>query len=147
MSKRLRISSVALLAILLSATIAKPMPKAAKLELISVERLHIAEGERIVGFEFKITSGRVAKVLNAPIGWDISVENDPSWNTRIRGSILVAAAAVNASLLHDFAVIEQNENLGNAFQVRGEVIVSRDFLKERKIPITMSDVVLTPAAK
>lgn len=147
MSKRLRISSVALLTILLIATIAKPAPKAAKLELISVERLHIAEGERIVGFEFEITSGRVAKVLNAPIGWDVPVENGPSWSTKIRGSILVAAAAVNSSFFHDFAVIEQNENLGNAFQVRGDVIVSRDFVNERKIPITMGDVVLRPTAK
>lgn len=58
-----------------------------------------------------------------------------------------AFKALNASFVHDFAVIEQNETLGNTFQVRGDVVVSRDFVSERRIPVTMSEVVLRPAAK
>jgi hypothetical protein len=147
MSKNLRISCFAALGILLGGSIVQPAPKVAMLETASIEALHITPGERVVGFDLMITSGRVAKVLKAPIGWSISVDNDPSWNTRIRGSILVAAAAVNASFFRDFVVIEQNEGLGEPFQVQGEVIVSRDFVKERRIPITMRDVVLTRDAK
>jgi hypothetical protein len=135
------------LVIVVIAPTARPAPKAAKLETLSIEALHITPGERVVGFDLMITSGRVAKVLKAPIGWSISVENDPSWNTKISGSILVAAATVNPSFFHDFAAIEKNETLGSVFHVRGDVIVSRDFVKERRIPITMRDVVLTRDAK
>jgi hypothetical protein len=106
---------------------------------ISMRALPISTGERVVGFDFDVTSGRIAQIQNAPIGWNISVDNDPSWNTRIEGSIIVVAAAVDASFFEDFLVVEKDESLGNPFGIQGEVIVSKDFSNVRRIRIEQKD--------
>ena len=64
---------------------------------VSLSALPIGAGERVVGFDFEVTSGRIAKITDMPIGWNVSVDNDPSWNTKIHASGLVAAAALNGS--------------------------------------------------
>jgi hypothetical protein len=102
---------------------------------ISIRSLAIGSGERVVGFDFEVTSGRIAQIPNAPIGWNISVNNDPSWKTRIEGSIIVAAAAVDASFFDDFMTIEKDESLGIPFGIQGEVVVSKDFSNMRRIKL------------
>ena len=100
-----------------------------KLILVSVSAPRLAAGERVVGFDFQVQSGRIARVSNLPIGWNISVDNDPSWNTKIDASIIVGAAALDASFFHNFLTIEKEESLGIPFEVQGEIIVSKDFFE------------------
>lgn len=113
---------------------------------ISIPSLAISKEERVVGFEVHITSGRIAELPNVPIGWSISVDNSPSWNTVIKGSTLVGAAALDPDFFTDFLVVEKNESLGLAFDVRGEVVVTRDFIKERRINVGLKDLVLAERA-
>lgn len=113
---------------------------------ISISNLRLNSRERVVGFEFHIKSGRVAAVQGIPAGWDVRVENNPSWNAVVRGSSLVGAAAVDASFFKNFIVIEKNESLGLPFDVSGDIVVTRDFVKERRIHVSMKDATLVPAA-
>ena len=106
---------------------------------VSLPALHIGTGERVVGFHFDVTSGRIAQIPDMPIGWNISVDNDPSWNTKVDASIHVAAAAVDSSFFHDFAVVEKEGNAESPFKLEGEVDVSTDFSKVRKIRVVMKD--------
>jgi|SRR6185437_2830077 len=121
-------------------------PAAAKDLSLSLSRLEIASGERVVGFEFHVKSGRIAAVPSIPAGWNVHVENNPSWNAVITASSMVGAAAVDASFFKNFIVIEKNKSLGLSFDVSGDVVVTRDFVKERRIHVSMKDATLVPAA-
>jgi hypothetical protein len=102
--------------------------------------------ELIVGFELHITSGRVAQIPDVPIGWNVSVDNDPSWNTAVTGSLIVGAAALGPRFFRGFLVIEKNESLGIPFDVQGEIVVTTDFTTERRIKITAKDLVMKKVA-
>ena len=114
---------------------------------VSIPSLRTNGQERVIGFEIHITSGRIAALPSAPIGWVISVDNDPSWNTVLKGSVVVGAAAVGRDFFKEFLVIEKNASLGLPFDVRGEIVVTEDFSKERRITIGIKDLVMkkTPA--
>jgi hypothetical protein len=88
-----------------------------------------------------VRSGRIALLPNVPIGWNISVDNDPSWNTVIKGSIDVGAAAMDPDFLRDFVVVEIERDAPSDvhFDLQGEVIVTTDFIKERQIKLSMKD--------
>jgi hypothetical protein len=110
---------------------------------VSIPALHMTSTERVVGFEIHITSGRVARLSDLPIGWNISVDNDASWNTVVKGSSTVGAAARDASFFRRFMIVEINESLGIPFDVQGEVIVTKDFATERRIKIALKDLAIT----
>jgi hypothetical protein len=106
---------------------------------VSLPALKIEAGERVVGFDFEVTSGRIAQIRDAPIGWNISVSNDPSWNTTIHASVIVAAAALDGSFFKDFVVLEKQASGGSAFELKGKIIVSTDFTRTRTIPVGNKD--------
>lgn len=137
--------SLILLLIVLGAALltAGSAPASAQLFTASIPSLHLADGERVCGFEIKVKSGRIATLPNAPIGWNVSINNDPSWDASIEASIIVGSAAVNPNFFRNFLVIEKNESSGFApFDLQGEVIVTKDFEHERRIKITTKDFVL-----
>ena len=109
---------------------------------ISLPGLEIGAAERVVGFSFNVTSGRIAQLPDMPIGWNISVDNDPSWNTSVAASVHVAAAALDASFFKDFAVIEKEDAADSPFELAGKVVVSTDFSHSRAIQVAMKDFVI-----
>jgi hypothetical protein len=109
---------------------------------VSIPSLRTNGQERVVGFEIHITSGRIAELPNAPIGWVISVDNDPSWNTVLKGSMVVGAAAVGRDFFREFLVIEKHESLGLPFDVQGEIVVTDAFANERRIRIGIKDLAM-----
>jgi hypothetical protein len=108
---------------------------------VSVPVLHLANNERIIGLEIHVRSGRIARLPNIPMGWNISVDNDASWNTIVKGSIVVGAAAMYADFLRDFivVVVDRDSSSDAPFNMHGEVIVTSDFIKERRIKLSMKD--------
>ena len=146
MSEPQRIRHLALLAVAIAVALGAARGKAPvkKTASLSLSRLHIAAGERVVGFEFKIKSGRIAAVPDIPVGWDVRVENNPSWNAVVRASSLVGAAAMEAGFFKNFLVIEKNDSLGLPFDLSGDIVVTRDFVTERRIHISMKNVTLVP---
>jgi hypothetical protein len=110
--------------------------------LVSIPSLHTTSKERIVGFEFHITSGRVAQLPDVPIGWNVSVDNDPSLNTAVTGSLIVGAAALDRTFFRDFLVIEKDKSLEIPFDVQGEIVVTTDFATVRRIKIATKDLVM-----
>jgi len=108
---------------------------------VSIPALHVSKNERIVGFEIHVRSGRIALLPNVPIGWNISVDNDPSWNTVVKGSIDVGAAAMDPDFLQDFIVVQVEKDAPSdmPFDLKGEVIVTSDFSSEKRIKLSMKD--------
>jgi hypothetical protein len=110
---------------------------------ISIPSLHLGSKERVGGFEMHISSGCIASVPKVPIGWSISIDNDPSWRTTISGSLAVGAAALDSRFFQNFLVIEKNESLGGLpFDVQGEIAVTADYITERRTKIGIKDLVL-----
>lgn len=138
---------IAVLAALCSASPrSSPDSDSARGRLVSVSLpvLHISKGERIVGFHFDVVAGRVAQLSDVPIGWDIEIANDPSWNTTVNGSIRVASAALDASFFRHFALLEKEPDADRPFAITGEIDVSTDFASARKIQVTTKDFSIRP---
>ena len=108
---------------------------------VSIPALHTSGNERITGFEIHIQSGMIVRMPKVPKGWGISVDNDPSWNTAIKGSIDVGAAAVDPDFFRDFLVVEVEKDgiMNLPFALKGEVFVTEDFEHERRIKLAMKD--------
>src|SRR5258707_13032021 len=102
---------------------------------ISIPNLQVSDKERVVGFAIHITSGRIAALPNIPIGWDISVDNKKTWNTEIKASTTVGAAALAPAFFREFFVVEKNESLDVPFQISGEIGGTKDFPTTRPRPI------------
>jgi len=117
------------------------LPASGQILSVSVPKLSLAKGERIVGFEVHLKAGRIALLPNIPIGWNMSVDNDPSWETVVKGSIEVGGAATDADFLREFMVIEKEPETSSdsRFELSGEVVVTADFKNERHIKLTMRD--------
>jgi hypothetical protein len=117
------------------------LPASGQIVSVSVPRLSLAKGERIIGFEVHVKSGRIALLPNIPIGWNMSVDNDPSWETVVKGSIEVGAAATNSDFLREFMVVakEPGGTPDSPFDLSGEVVVTADFKNERHIKLAMKD--------
>jgi hypothetical protein len=141
-------NSIALVMVLGAALLAAgSAPANAQLSTVSIPSLHLADGERVCGFEIKVKSGRIAALPNVPLGWNVSIDNDPSWRTDIKASIIVGAAALNPDFFRDFLIIEKDESWSGHFEMQGEVIVTRDFEHERRIKVTAKDFVLTSGSQ
>jgi hypothetical protein len=51
-------------------------------------------GERIVGFTLTLSNACFASLPSVPVGWSFSLENSPSWQSRLDAQIIVGAAAI-----------------------------------------------------
>lgn len=76
---------------------------------------------RISQFRLNITSGRIKYISDIPPGWNISINNDPSWNSNVRANIIVGAAALNAKKFDDLICIEIVKFSDLKFELAGEI--------------------------
>jgi hypothetical protein len=108
---------------------------------VSIPNLKLAANERIVGFEIHVQSGMIVQLPKVPAGWNLSIDNDPSWDTTMSGSLLVGAAALDSNSLRNFLVVEAEKGLAGRLPIAfsGEVIVTSDFVAERRIKLAMKD--------
>jgi hypothetical protein len=77
---------------------------------LSLSSIKLGESERIAGFEIKIRSGRIESLPSLPMGWNMIIDNDPSWNTSIQGIAIVGAAFLDADdkdLLQKLMIVER----------------------------------------
>ncbi len=78
-----------------------------KLSLVGTK---LEKNERIAGFEIAVSAGRILSVPKVPAGWELAIDNDPSWTTGIRGTGIVASAFLGSNdkdLLENLLTIEK----------------------------------------
>jgi hypothetical protein len=97
--------------------------------------------ERIVGFNLTVKSGTITALPSVPSGWNISIDNDPSMTTNYHGTLIVGAAALNQKYFTNFVIIDKDETLGLKFDVNMEIIVTEDFINERRIYLKSKDLI------
>lgn len=63
---------------------------------VSLAPVKLGNKDRIAGFEIKITSGVIVSIPSVPVGWSLSIDNDPSGLTSIKGNAIVGSAFIDA---------------------------------------------------
>lgn len=98
------------------------------------------KGERVVAFEIKVTAGGIRSVSNVPMGWNLVIDNDASWQTTIHGNVEVGAAALEPADFRRLTLtVERNEFGDLKFELAGVVSVTAGFDKARQIHLAMGD--------
>lgn len=120
----------------------KPIPHGDQRYTLTIPNLRLHPGERVVGFSVEVDSGRIVSAPNAPIGWNLTIDNDPSWRTNLTATVIVGAAALDARFFQDFVVIEKSSLGGMPFAVRCDVDVTKDWQSVRHIEVVQKDLVL-----
>ena len=100
-------------------------------------KLQLEPGERIVQIDIHADSSSFEAVSPLPVGWSITIDNDPSWRTQLIGSCSVGAAAIDSeklSKMHFRMVI--SEFGGLKFALNASATVTKDFEHTREIKLT-----------
>jgi hypothetical protein len=116
---------------------------ASELYELSLEKSSLPKGERITGFKVSIDSGRVYSIPRLPEGWNIVVENDPSWCTNIQGRFLGNDAVVERpgkEFPMGFLIIEklQEQKVSHDVPFRVTVSLFIDDGREMERTLTLS---------
>jgi len=106
---------------------------------VSIRNLDARKNERVVGIRLKFISAQVTSMPVVPIGWQVSVINDPSWSATVQGSIIVGTAAVDSSFLHNFVTIKRGPDLEPPFTFEGEIALTTDFEHTRQVRLDPSN--------
>jgi hypothetical protein len=96
------------------------------------------------GLQLSLTAARVHSLREIPLGWQISVDNDASWNTEIRGAATVGAAALDAAFFNKLCFIETADASIPAFSAEATFIVTADFQAQRDIVVGTDNVIVAP---
>jgi len=128
---------------------------ASELYGLSLAGIKLEKNERIAGFEISVSSGRVASLPSLPMGWNLIVDNDPSWATKFQGNALVGSAFLNSSdraLLGNLLTVERLKDDIIAKEVPFDVnatihIVNVENEQERTVTATKDKLGLRPIRK
>ena len=55
----------------------------------------LAADQRVIGISLSLSNACFTSFPQVPIGWSFDIVNDPSWQGRIEGQIIVGAAAID----------------------------------------------------
>jgi len=102
----------------------------------------LIDKSRITQFRITINSGRIKFMKDVPPGWDISINNDPSWNSTIHATIIVGAAALNPDKFNNLVCIEVINQQDIEFKLEGEIATTSDFKDEKIAKISNTDFIL-----
>lgn len=107
---------------------------------VSVVIPALDDDERIVAFRIEVKGAELKALPNIPAGWTLSVRNEASSTSAISASIIVGAAALDASSLRDFLVVETSAQREPKLSLRGEMTVQRYYDgPPRKRKLQLSD--------
>ena len=67
---------------------------------------------RIAGIELVVKHGAIESLQTVPIGWQFTIDNDPSWTTKISGLAIVGAAFLQPSDLSNMISIKPEPGHG-----------------------------------
>lgn len=113
---------------------------------LSISGLEALDDEMIVSFSISVTAGAFQSIENIPIGWYLSIDNDASWQTKIKANTIVGAASISTK---DFKriklIIIKNEFMDLKFALSGVVSLTKDYEKERQVPLRLSNFSIVPA--
>ena len=111
---------------------------------ISTKNIDLGKYNRIANFELNIRSGSVYSVPRVPQGWEIYIDNQPSWNTRVTGGAVVGAAGLYTDFFEEeFLVIEKNTDYNpGMFRIELVLYTTSNFEDVKKYYVDSKNIVL-----
>ncbi len=110
---------------------------------ISIANLKADKDAAIGKLEVRINAGTIQSVQNIPIGWIITIDDDVSWRSVIRGNSQGASATLSPDELQRIAlIVRRNETANFKFDVSGTFTEVKTFGNPTKIEATMNDFLL-----
>ena len=134
---------ILLVFVLTAIAVPQNRPHGSKNASVSVLHLATSDGERVVSFEFSITSGMVRAISNLPKGWYVTVDNDASWRTHVKGNTLVGAAALSPEEFQQIRLTIEQDETYLKFDLSGTVSVTKNFEKEHPVRLSIKDFAVT----
>lgn len=106
----------------------------------SIENVKIPNNEKVVSMEIKISSGSISSIQNVPPGWYFEINNDPSWQSTVKGNTLIGAASLSTNDLKKITFsAEKKEFNDKKFDIFIDVNTTADFNTEHTTTITQKD--------
>jgi hypothetical protein len=118
---------------------------------LSFRTFHALPGERLSKFDLHIHSAMVIRFRTIPVGWQINIDNDPSWMTQVSGTAVVGAADLEPSALQPWflsllAEPGSRSEPRDVIKVEGSVTLSNGE-NTRVVQIVDHDVALIPSPR
>ncbi len=117
-------------------------PEQQHIEWLSVSTQDVGGG-RVIAFDLKASDGSASSLPNVPRGWFLSITNDASGMTEIRGNAQVGAAALDAGYFTKFVGLQRQSPAIPISNISLEVVVTTDFINERHIAIPVTGLLLS----
>lgn len=136
-------------AVIVSLTVQRGNALSCELVHVAIPKDRLAENDRIVAFTASIAAGGVLSLPSVPIGWSITIDNDPSWQTSIKGTTIVGAAALDTrsspAFFDRFLTIKKepcSAYLDAPLDVTVEIVTTTDFVNLKTLVLKKSDLKL-----
>lgn len=118
---------------------------------LSFSDLHFSSGERVSKFDLNVRPAMIIGFRNIPVGWRISIDNDPSWITKVSGIAVVGAADLEEQALQPWFLSllpEPGDKSGQsqAITINGSITLAKGD-QIRTVEITNRDVTLVPSRR
>jgi len=124
----------------------QPLGGQADDHLFHLEGIRLLDGERVVSIDVSVVAGDFAEVSGLPPGWQMNIDNDASWQTSLKGSAEVGTAALDAVSLQKLRMlIHRFEFGGLKFHLSGTLVVTKNFVDLRKVPLEAANFKQGPA--
>jgi uncharacterized protein YecT (DUF1311 family) len=110
---------------------------------ISLDRVPVKDGERIVSFRIAVTGGTVTKVTNIPPDWTLSLDSDLSWQPVLSGTCQHGASSGLSGGALPVAVVDASASdpTSPPLKVEATIGVTTDWKTVVNRPVSMKDLV------
>jgi hypothetical protein len=108
-------------------------------------QVKVKDSERVVGLKITLTNGTFSSFNGIPKGWYFRLDNSTHEQEALDGEVSVGAGALfRKELPNVWVCVHASELTGVKFAVSGELWITTDFEKTRKIKLTQADFVTRP---
>jgi hypothetical protein len=111
-------------------------------EWLSVAHLN-TDGGGIFAFDLKASDGSIRSLPAIPKGWFLTIANDASGTAEVRGNAQVGTAALSANFFVRFAGIQRQSPEHPISRLTLELVVTNDFVSERRVDVPLGDLLLS----
>jgi hypothetical protein len=102
----------------------------------SFSGIHLQEGERVVGVDVSLKAGSFVTVSGLPPGWVVTIDNDASWQTSLKGDARLGSATLDPVGIQKWSILVHRFEFGDLkFHLSGTLLVTKNFQDVRKIPL------------
>jgi len=116
--------------------------------VLQFPEFHLEKREKIAQFQIIVNAGIVRSISNLPVGWRVTIDNDPSWTSNVIANVTVGSDSLNEKTAKELKLtVIKNEIGDEKFHFSGIVMITEDFRKMKKIILKEGDLICLPEGR